>query len=445
MNNESTMSSSTIDRIIDGEYKDYAMYVIENRAIPCYIDGLKPVHRKLYYSMLNEHKGKKVKVVELSSIAKIGYNHGENSAAGAVVTLSAPWNNHVPLFEAHGNFGSRLIQEAAAPRYIFASGNPEINKYFMDDVVCDQRHDREDNPEPRTYLPNIPWVLVNGVEGIAVGFACRYLPHHPKDIAKACKLAVQGKLKDDHVIPVSFPGFEGTVVQDDLTKVTVFGKIDRIKRNTWEISEVPWGYDREQYYNILVKLEADGKITGFEDGCDSRGFQFTVTVNTKQDTEVDKDPIKYFRLSRSYTENYTALDEFGKLRLFDNKVDIVRSFVDYRIKKIGDKVAYELEIQEAQLAWYSAKLEFLVTVIEEPVDLRQYKSRNAMINDFIIARDITSDTEIASRLSSTPMYDMTDDNIKALEEKVKETNTLITALRIANPTEIYLARLDKLL
>ena len=68
-----------------------------------------------------------------------------------------------------------------------------------------------------------------------------------------------------------------------------------------------------------------------------------------------------------------------------------------------------------------------------------------MINDFIIARDITSDAEIASRLSSTPMYDMTDDNIKALEEKVKETNTLITALRIANPTEIYLARLDKLL
>lgn len=438
------MTSKTVKEIINTEYKDYAMYVIENRAIPCYIDGLKPVHRKLYYSMLTDHKGKKVKVVELSSIAKHGYNHGETSAAGAVVTLSAPWNNHVPLFEAHGNFGSRLIQEAAASRYIFASGNPEINKYFMDSEVADSRDD-VDNPEPRTYLPIIPWVLVNGVEGIAVGFACRYLPHKPSDIAKACMLEAKGKLKDKHVIPVTFPGFTGTVEQEDATKVNVVGTVNRISRNTWEISEVPWGFDREQFYNHLVKMEQDNKINGFEDGCDARGFQFIVKMDSKSDKVCANDPIKYFKLSRSYTENYTALDEFGKLRLFDSKVEIVREFVKYRVKKIADKLQSDIDIQQRHLDWYTAKLKFIETIINEKINLQSFANRDALINDFIIARKITEVVELASRLTTTPVYDMTNANIDDLKSKIADAEATIATLTSTDPTELYIERLGKIL
>ena len=66
----------TVKEVIDTAYKSFGMYVLENRAIPCYIDGMKNVHRKLFYAMLNEHRGKKTKVSDLGGISKLNYHHG---------------------------------------------------------------------------------------------------------------------------------------------------------------------------------------------------------------------------------------------------------------------------------------------------------------------------------------------------------------------------------
>jgi len=171
---------SNISNEIDTGFKAYSLYTVENRAIPSVIDGLKPAARKLVYSMLTEHSNKKVKVAELGGgLAKYNYHHGEDSAMGAVITLTADWNNNCPVFTGHGNFGSRLVQEAAGARYIFCTLSPEFKKYFIDNEVTSKSPDPE-NPEPAYYLPTIPWVLINGTQGIAVGFACNILPRSVK-------------------------------------------------------------------------------------------------------------------------------------------------------------------------------------------------------------------------------------------------------------------------
>lgn len=427
----------TVGETIDSDYRGYAMYVLENRAIPCYVDGFKPVHRKLFYAMLNEHKGKKTKVSDLGGISKYGYHHGESSAMGAAVTLAAEWNNNVPLFRGFGNFGSRLIQEAAAPRYIFASLNPEIEKYFTDYEVCDKNAD-EENPEPQTYLPNIPWVLVNGIEGIAVGFACRYLPHLPKDIAKACQLAAQGKLKDDYVIPVTFPDFKGEVIQETPTKVVTRGVVSRIKRNTWQITEAPWGYDREQLFNHLDKMSEVGKIVDFDDNCDDSGFNFTVKLDNASDAKCQIDPVGYFKLEKAFTENYTALDEFGKLRLFESKVDIINAFVNYRIKKIGDKIAHDLAEARSKLTWALLKLDFIEGVLANKIDLRKL-NRQQLIDYAIGAYNATQ--ENANKLTYIPVVDMTVDKVAELRETAEKLSQKIDELLNTNPSDVYSERL----
>lgn len=431
-------SNKTVAQTIDSDYRHYAMYVLENRAIPCFIDGFKPVHRKLFYAMLNEHRGKKTKVSDLGGISKFNYHHGESSAMGAAVTLTAEWNNNVPLFQGHGNFGSRLIQEAAAPRYIFASANPEINKYFDDFEVCDKNVD-EDNPEPQTYLPNIPWVLVNGVEGIAVGFACRYLPHKPIDIAKACQLALKGKLKDDHVIPVSFPEFKGEVVQETPTKVVTRGIVTRIKRNIWQITEAPWGYDRDQMFNQLDKMMTDGKIVDFDDDCDDTGFNFIVKLDTAGDAKCQKDPIAYFKLEKAFTENYTALDETGKLRLFESKVDIIRAFVEYRVKKISDKIRYDIESARAKLTWAMLKLNIIDDVIEDTIDMR--KMNRAQLIAYAIDTYAASEDN-AARVVQIPLVDMTTDKLAELRLLIAELSAKIDDLLATKATDVYAARLS---
>lgn len=431
-------SNKTVAQTIDSDYRHYAMYVLENRAIPCFIDGFKPVHRKLFYAMLNEHRGKKTKVSDLGGISKFNYHHGESSAMGAAVTLTAEWNNNVPLFQGHGNFGSRLIQEAAAPRYIFASANPEINKYFSDFEVCDKNSD-EDSPEPQTYLPNIPWVLVNGVEGIAVGFACRYLPHSPVDIAKACQLAVKGKLKDDYVIPVTFPGFRGEVIQESATKVVTRGIVTRVKRNMWQITEAPWGYDRDQMFNQLDKMMADGKIVDFDDDCNDTGFNFLVKLDSACDVKCQKDPIAYFKLEKAFTENYTALDETGKLRLFQSKPEIIRTFVEYRVKKIGDKIQYDIKEVSSKLTWAMLKLNLIGDVLERKIDLLAMKKADLIA---YTVDEYAASEENAAKLTQIPIVDMTTDKLADLRLEIAKLGAALEDLRQLVPTDVYTARLS---
>lgn len=432
------MNNASIADVIAGPYHNFAMYVIENRAIPCYIDGLKPVHRKLFYAMLNEHRGKKTKISDLGGISRYNYHHSESSAMGAAVTLTAEWNNNVPLFQGHGNFGSRLIQEAAAPRYIFASANPEINKYFSDFEVCDKNSD-EDSPEPQTYLPNIPWVLVNGVEGIAVGFACRYLPHSPVDIAKACQLAIKGKLKDDYVIPVTFPGFRGEVIQETPTKVVTRGIVTRVKRNTWQITEAPWGYDRDQMFNQLDKMMADNKIVDFDDDCNDTGFNFLVKLDSACDAKCQKDPIAYFKLEKAFTENYTALDETGKLRLFESKPEIIRAFVEYRVKKIGDKIKYDIKDVSSKLTWAMLKLNLISDVLERKIDLLTMKRVDLIA---YTVDEYAASEENAAKLAQIPIVDMTTDKLADLRLEIAKLGAALEDLRKLVPTDVYAARLS---
>ena len=232
------MENRLLDDIINEEYRDFALYTVENRAIPSCIDGLKPVQRKVLYAMIEEHHGRKTKIAELGSIAKHNYHHGENSAMQAAIGMAAPYLNIVPVLKADGNFGTRLIQEASAPRYIFALQSDKFEKYFTDFEVVDKSRDPE-NPEPQTYLPLIPWVLVNGISGIAVGFANKIMPHDPKDLVKATLAVLKGK-KQPTLTPV-FPDFNGPVELIEHDKLIVKGIVNRIKRNTWEITEVPYG------------------------------------------------------------------------------------------------------------------------------------------------------------------------------------------------------------
>ena len=435
------MVTKNVSELIDNEYKEYAMYVLENRALPSYIDGLKPSGRKLLYSMLNYYKGKKTKIAELgTSISQFNYHHGESSAMGAAITLASDWNNNIPLFEGHGNFGSRLIPVSAAPRYIYASLSNDFEKYFCDHDVVDSNIDM-DNPEPQQYLPVIPWSLVNGIEGIAVGFACKFLPHDPKEIAKACILAMNNKLKDDYVLSVKFPSFKGKVVQEEYNKVTTYGIIENTKRNTWEISELPIGYDREKYFNILDKMLSKNEINDFEDCCDENGFKFIVKLDKDAHVKCTEDPITYFKLSKSITENYNALDEKGKIIQFNNKNEIIQRFVKFRVEKVKAKIEFDINKLNTDISYHEVKLKFIESVISKKINLMKFRRADLIehcMNSYNIEKDI------AQKLSALPIYDMTSDMLETLKHKIEEMHKELNDLNAQVPSQTYINMLKKI-
>lgn len=431
------MVEKNISDIINEEYRGYAMYTIENRAIPSYIDGLKISGRKLVYAMINQFKGKKIKVAELgSSLPSHGYHHGESSAMGAAITLTADWNNNIPVFRGYGNFGSRLITDSAAPRYIYCDLNPEFKKYFVHNEVANASIDI-DNPEPQQYLPLIPWVLVNGIEGIAVGFACKYLPHDPKEIIKACIKSADGKLKSDHVIPVKIPHFKGVIEYDvdNHKRVITKGVVERTARNKWVISELPYGYDRKKYFDVLTKMMETNIIRDFEDCCDESGFNFLIKLDNANDEECAKNPIEFFKLEKAVTENYTALDEEGKLVLFEHKTEIIDKFVKFRIKKVREYIDYQIDAVTKELHWLTSKLNFITDVIYGDIEIMKLKKIDLI--ELVVDR-YSIDDSTAQRLVASPVYNMTEDQVGELNEKIDTLQKELVSLKMTNEKDLYI-------
>jgi DNA gyrase/topoisomerase IV subunit A len=431
---------SSISNEIDSGFKAYSMYTVENRAIPSAIDGVKPAARKLIYSMLTEHSNKKVKVAELGGgLAKYNYHHGEESAMGAVVTLTADWNNNCPIFTGHGNFGSRLVQEAAGSRYIFCTLSPEFKKYFIDTEVTSKSPDPE-NPEPAYYLPTIPWVLVNGTQGIAVGFACNILPRSIKDLTVAVKKYLKDPkkfLKAQEAIAPTFPHFRGTVTQDTENTATWYteGIVEYVGKFTYKISELPVGYDRAKYVEFLNDLLDAEKIKDYEDNCSEEGFCFDVKVTAIARDKIDTDPIKFFKLRKSHTENITTLGTDGKLKLFDSAADLLAYFCDHRLEKFEEKIAYEKFELLAQISLMTDKAKFIKMVVDRKIDFRQLNKEQLLE----VIRTKVTIAEHGKSFINIPLYSCTTDAVESLEEKIRQCTIEHTVLTKTNPMERYLS------
>lgn len=407
-----------IEEFINTEYKEYSFYVLQNRAIPSVIDGFKTSQRKLFYAMMT-HGNKRVKIAELGgSLSSFGYGHGETSANDAAVRMARAWSNNIPAFIGHGNFGSRMIQDAAAARYIYATMNPKAQAIFIDNDVLDSNDDPDDI-EPHHFLPAIPWLLVNGASGIAVGFKTDILPRDPKDVAKACvEYITSGEIKTD-LMP-HFNGFKGTVKRVEQNKYVTYGIVEKGQRNSYVITELPWAFDRQKYFDILVGLQESDKIVEFEDHCDKTGFKFIVKMNPDQRNQAEADIYKYLKLYETYSEIFTTLDEKGKIKIFQHVNEIIAYFCDYRIKKKEQQRAFEAKKIEEQINLLQCKIKFIESVIDRGVESISKMKKTELIEWIDVLLELDAKNDISASLSRIPIYTFTSDEIEMLKSQCKD-------------------------
>lgn len=422
-------------------YKEYSLYVLQQRAIPNYIDGFKVVQRKLICAALDLARNKKIKVAELgSSLSSYNYLHGEVSAQDALVGMAADWKNNIPLFTGHGNFGSRLIQEAAAARYIYVSLSEKFNNIYSDFEVCSPR---TDDPEPITYLPIIPWSLINGISGLAVGFACNILPRDWKNVKQAClEYAVRGKIKTE--MSVKYPMFNGIVEKVADNKWNTTGIVNKVKhgrKTAYHISELPIGYDREKYFNYLLKLKNTNKITDFDDDCNKEGFNFYVYASDDEMKVIDKDIQKFFNLVKSETENLTTIDETGELRIFQSPEELVIAFCDFRIRKCGEALQYTITKAKDKLLELETKRLYIELVLEKKLILNDHTRKTLFTYVSNLAK-ISND--VVDKIISIPSYAFTKDNIEDLDGQISKIKLEISKLEASNGKDIFIEKLKKL-
>jgi DNA topoisomerase-2 len=438
----------TVTSFFDKEYLEYAKYVVENRAIPSCIDGLKPTQRKVVYianKIWKTGNEKPMKLFQLAGrvAAEAFYHHGNTSLESSMVGMAQKFKNSLPLLEGIGQFGSLRSPSAGAPRYISAKLHPNFRLLYQDFELLDNKIEEGEKIEPEHFLPIVPTVILNGTSGIAVGFATNILNRNPKDVVDACISEVNGKRMK--TLAPWIEEFKGTFTRDLENPKTwkISGSYQVINTNTVKITAIPPNYTYERYEEILNLLQEKGIIISYDDNSSE-----TIEYVLKFKRSILKDLISKDRLERALrlntqeTENLTTIDENGELKIFNKAEEIVKHFVSVRLGWYQTRKDYLINKTEKQLALVTNKAKFIKDIIDGKLKI------NNVPKDKIIAYLKTNDYDTVhgsyDYLLSMAIHSLTKERYEKLLQEKEGCIIALKTLKATDPKEMYLNDLKKL-
>lgn len=403
--------------IMNGGWKEYSISTCEERGIPQFADGLKPVQRFLVYNGYRLAKNKFDKVNAIgSSVAALGYEHGENSACMALTNMGAYFSNNLPLFEGDGSFGNVLDPSPAAPRYIFAKLASYIDLLFKDTNIAPEDPDPEIVP-PKYYLPIIPICLLNGIKGLATGYAVDIPPHDPVSIIdNLIRLCENKPLKE---IKPKYYGFSGEVTKD-VDHYVLKGCFEKKSPIHYVITDIPSIFNTSASYEAyLRKLVDKGTIGSYENNsCDDK-FNYDIYLR-KGDRWTDEDFVSKMKLAWTHTWNLTTVMPNGKLHVWDKITginDMMKAFYEFRIPFIQQRIDNKIkELNELEL-FYKGFIQFIEDVISNKINLRNIdedKLSDTLKNVYMIP------DRFIERVLSAPVRSFTINKINDMKTKLAE-------------------------
>lgn len=343
--------------------RNYALYVLSNRAIPALADGLKPAARRVLWTGRN---GEKHKSATLAGATMPIHPHA--SPEGTINTLAAFYGNNIPLLTGHGAFGTMKVpDEFGASRYTSVNVSKFTQDVIFKDIEIIPMKENYDSTlmEPKHFLPLIPLILLNPSDGIALGYSSSILPRSLEDLVLAQIDVLSGNTPEPLAYNFAPTNNASTLVDG---KFTFEGEFERVDASTLRITRLPYGLSHRKLVagtdktpSILDKLLDNHSIVEYEDNSSD---QFDIKVKFKRGglkAISDEKVIKMFGLRTTPSENLNVLD-FSHEHILANATDvgIIEMFTNWR------------------LGWYVNRYERLLKLIE--IEIRRYM-------DIIIAID----------------------------------------------------------
>jgi DNA gyrase/topoisomerase IV subunit A len=441
------MRETSITNFLAKEYKEFAMYSIEGRAIPSIVDGFKPTQRKIIHvssQIWKTGNEKTLKVFQLGGkvASDAFYHHGNASLENAIITMAQKFKNNAPLLEEEGQFGSLRSPQAGAPRYIGTKLTENYRLLYKDFELLEYKQEEGESIEPKFFLPIIPTVLINGSSGIAVGFASNILNRDVKSIIECCQKTLTDK-KISEVKP-SLTGFTGEFIQDkeNTKRWIIRGKFVRANTSTVKISELPPSMTYEKYEEILDKLVDDKLIVSYDDNCKDN-IDYTIKF-TRSDLEKldDEKLIKLLKLEESSTEIFSTLDESGKLMIFESTSDMITYFVNFRLTYYHKRKQFLLDKLNRELKILSNRGRFIKAIIDGKLKVNNVAK--SQIIEGIEAMGLDKIDDSYDYLLRMPIYSLTKEMYEKLKEDFKLKKEEIAKLEATDPKDMYIDDLNEL-
>jgi len=361
-----------IENEMKSAYIDYSMSVIVSRALPDVRDGLKPVHRRVLYGMLdlgvlsNRPYKKSARIV--GEVLGKYHPHGDSSVYDAMVRMAQDWSLRYPMVDGQGNFGSIDGDNPAAMRYTEARLRKIAEEMLADleKETVDFQPNFDDSLEEPTVLPSkIPNLLVNGASGIAVGMATNMPPHNLTEVVDGIQAYIDNReiTVDElmkHVKAPDFPtggiifGMEGVrdAFETGRGRVVIRAKarFEELPGNREQIivEEIPYQVNKADMIRKTADLVNDKKIDGIteiRDESDRNGMRIVYEIRRDAIPNVVLNHLyKYTSLQTSFSVNNIALVK-GRPQMLNLK-DQIRLFVDHRHEVVVRRTQFDLRKAE---------------------------------------------------------------------------------------------------
>ena len=357
-----------IDEEMRSAYIDYSMSVIVSRALPDVRDGLKPVHRRVLFGMLDlglsNNKPYKKSARIVGEVMGKYHPHGDSSVYDTMVRMAQEWSLRYPLVEGQGNYGSIDGDNPAAMRYTEARLE-KIAEEMLADInkdTIDFQLNFDDSLEEPTVLPSkFPNLLVNGASGIAVGMATNMAPHNLTEVIDATMAFMDNRQIEipelmKHIKGPDFPtggiiyGYEGAkdAFETGRGRIVLRARAEietyNNDRERIVVTEIPYQVNKatmiERTADLVNEKKIDG-ITAIRDESNREGIRIVYEIRRDTNAAIVLNNLyKYTSLQTSFSVNNIALVHGRPMML--NLKDLIHHFVEHRLEVIVRRTKFEL-------------------------------------------------------------------------------------------------------
>ncbi len=461
------------------------------RSIPSMVDGLKISLRKILYCAFKRNLTSEIKVAQFSAYVSenSAYHHGEASLNGAIVAMAQNFvgSNNIHLLKPNGQFGTRLQggDDSASERYIFTELNNITRSIFRqeDDAILDYLNDDGTLVEPETYVPIIPFVLVNGISGIGTGFSSSLPAFNPTQIVEYLKNKIHGSMSGSYPSPdindtieftPYYEGFKGRIIKTEPNKYLVKGVYEKIGEDKIRITELPIGTWTMPYITFLEGLmdgttnEKTGKKTPpvIKDFV-SVSTELTVDITVQfprgelaalmeNDATHPYQPSaieKLLKLTTTLsTTNMHLFDGETKLHKYASVEEIIDAFYEIRLATYRKRKAHLIGELERILNRISNKAKYIVETLDGHIDLRRktQQDMDALLESRGYDRlsngnngtNENNNTDY-KYLTKMPMDSVSQENVAALLKEKQDKEQQYETLKATSCEQMWLKELDE--
>lgn len=449
----SNIQTLPLEDIMGERFGRYSKYIIQERALPDIRDGLKPVQRRILYSMNKDgntfDKAYRKSAKSVGNVMGNFHPHGDRSIYDAMIRLSQDWKMLEPLIEMHGNNGSMDGDPPAAMRYTEAR-LAEISSYLLKDIEKDtvaHAWNFDDTEKEPTVLPaSFPNLLVNGSTGISAGYATDIPPHNLGEVIDATIYMIDHPKADVEKIMTFMPGPDfptGAIIQgrSEIKKAYETGKgriavrskveVEKLKggREQLVVTEIPYEINKATLVKRIDDVQVNAKVPGISevrDESDREGLRIAIELKKEANSQLVLNYLyKNTDLQINYNFNMVAIDNMTPRQV--GVLPVLRSYIAHRQDVIVKRSKFDLSKAEKRLHLVEGLIR-MVSILDEVVALIRASENKSDAKENLKVSYAFSE-EQAEAIVTLQLYRLTNTDIVTLENEQAELEAKILELR----------------